>query len=245
MKLQGLNIFVTGGSRGIGQGIVRELAARGARVGFTYTSKPELAEALVKELGGQHFAVAMNVADEGSVEQGFNQVMERFGGELFGVVNNAGITRDQLMLRMKPQDFDDVINTNLRGAFLVTRLALKPMVKARRGSFVHISSVIGATGNAGQANYAASKAGLEAFSKSVALEVASRNVRSNCVAPGFIATEMTDALTEEQKQRILDKVPLQKIGDTSDVANAVCFLLSDESKYVTGHTIHVNGGLSM
>jgi 3-oxoacyl-[acyl-carrier protein] reductase len=245
MKLEGFKVLVTGGSRGIGQGIVRELASRGATVAFTYTSKPDLAESLVKELGGNHFAVSMNVADEASVEQGFNQVLERFGGEIHGVVNNAGITRDQLMLRMKTQDFDDVIHTNLRGSFIVTRLALKPMMKARRGSLVHISSVIGTTGNAGQANYAASKGGLEAFSKSIALEVASRNIRSNCVAPGFIATEMTDVLTEDQKKKILDQVPLQKIGDTADVANAVCFLLSEESKYVTGQTIHVNGGLSM
>lgn len=239
------NVLVTGGTRGIGRGIVEALALAGARVAFTYTSKPDAAKALVDQLGPQVAAFEMNVANEESVEKGFQEALQFLEGRLDGLVNNAGITRDQLLLRMKVQDFDDVVHTNLRGAFLLTRLALKSMVKARKGSLVHISSVIGTTGNAGQANYAASKAGLEGFSKSVALEVASRGVRSNCVAPGFIGTEMTDALTEGQRTAILEKVPLQKIGDTQDVANAVLFLLSDASKYVTGQTLHVNGGLSM
>ena len=245
-SMQGFKVLVTGGSRGIGRGIVEELARRGAQVAFTFTSKPDLAEQVLKSLPGTgHKMLQMDVAAEQSVEAGLNQVLEHFGGELHGLVNNAGITKDQLMLRMKTEDFDQVLATNLRGAFLTTKGSLKTMMKARKGSIVHLSSVIGTTGNAGQANYAASKGGLEAFSKSVALELASRNVRSNCVAPGFIATEMTDILTEDQKQKILEKVPLQKIGDTLDVANAVCYLLSDEAKYITGQTIHVNGGLNM
>ena len=244
-NLSGQKILVTGGGRGIGAGIVRVLVRRGAQVAFTYTSKPDLAQKLADELGGNCFAVSMNISEESSVETGFAQVLERFDGSIHGVVNNAGITRDQLLLRMKVSDFDEVLHTNLRGSFLVTRLALKPMLKARKGSLVHISSVIGTIGNGGQSNYAASKAGLEAFSRSIAQEVASRSIRSNCVAPGFIGTDMTDALTEEQKNVIMSKVPLQKIGDTADVANAVCYLLSDDAKYVTGQTLHVNGGLCM
>ena len=186
----------------------------------------------------------LNVSDEASVASGFEQVLSHFG-KLDGLVNNAGITKDQLLLRMKTEDFMSVIDTNLKGTFLCTRAAVKAMLKARKGSIVNITSVIGEMGNAGQSNYAASKAAVEAFSKSAAQEVGSRGIRLNCVAPGFIVTEMTDALNEQQKTAILSKVPLGTLGDVDDVANATAFLLSPESKYITGHTLSVNGGLYM
>lgn len=243
--LAGKHIMVTGSSRGIGAGIARKAAESGARVAITYAHRPEAAQEVVKSLPGEgHLCLQVNTQEEASIQQAFDQVMERWQ-KLDGLVNNAGITKDQLLLRMKTEDFDEVINTNLRGTFLCTRAAVKVMMKARTGSIVNITSVIGQTGNPGQANYAASKAGIEAFSRSIALEMASRNVRLNCVAPGFIATEMTGALTDAQKQAILDKVPLGRIGSTDDVAHAVCFLLSDQAQYITGHTVNVNGGLFM
>lgn len=243
MRLKDKNILITGGSRGIGAGIVQHLAAEGARVAFTYTSKPEAAQEVLKSLPGDgHKAFSLNVADESSVEETFKAVLEVFG-KLDGLVNNAGITKDQLLLRMKSEDFDQVIQTNLRGTFLCTRSAVKAMLKARQGSVVNITSVIGHSGNPGQANYAASKAGITAFSQSIAQEVGSRNIRINCVAPGFITTDMTEVLPEAQKNAILAKVPLQKFGSPKDVAAAVAYLLSDESAYVTGQTLHVNGGM--
>lgn len=243
--LAGQKVFVTGGSRGIGASIVRTLAERGASVAFTYSSRADAAEKLLKELPGQgHFCLQMNTADETSVDAAINQVLEKFGN-VDGVVNNAGITKDGLLLRMKTEDFDSVLQTNLRGTFLVTRGFLKSMIKARKGSIVNITSVIGQTGNAGQANYAASKAGTEAFSRSVAQEVASRGVRVNCIAPGFIGTEMTEVLNEDQKNAILSQIPMGRIADPSEIATVVSFLLSDDSKYITGHTLSVNGGLFM
>lgn len=244
-SLQGKKVLVTGGSRGIGAAIVQELAARGAHVAFTYSSREEAAQAVLAGLTGTgHLIARMNLQDEASIETALAQVLEKFGN-LDGVVNNAGMTKDTLLLRMKTEDFDSVIQTNLRGTFLVTRGVLKPMLKARTGSIVNITSVIGQTGNAGQANYAASKAGLEAFSKSVAQEVASRSIRVNCIAPGFIATEMTDALNEDQKKAILSQIPMDRIAEPKEIASCVSFLLSDDSKYITGHTLSVNGGLYM
>lgn len=244
-KLSGKKVLVTGGSRGIGAGICKILSEAGARVALTYTSKPEGAEAVLKSLSGSgHMVVAMDIATEDSVQTGIDAVMKEFGG-LHGLVNNAGVTRDQLLLRMKTEDFDQVIQTNLRGAFLCTRTVLKPMLKARAGSIVNITSVIGHSGNAGQANYAASKAGVDAFTKSIAQEVGSRNIRLNCVAPGFITTDMTEVLPEQQKAAILAKVPLARFGSTADVAHAVAYLLSDDAAYITGQTIHVNGGMYM
>lgn len=243
--LQGKKIIVTGGSRGIGASIVKLLAEEGAQVCFTYSSREEAAAEVAKTLPGEgHFFLKLDVASEESVNQAVDQISAKWP-EVDGLVNNAGITKDQLLLRMKAEDFDAVMNTNLRGTFLMTKALSKIMMKARKGSIVNITSVIGQTGNAGQANYAASKAGTEAFSKSVALELASRNVRVNCVAPGFIATEMTHVLSEDAKAKILGKIPMSSIGEGSDVAHAVKFLLSDESKYITGHTINVNGGLFM
>jgi 3-oxoacyl-[acyl-carrier protein] reductase len=176
------------------------------------------------------------------VESGFQQILEHFV-HLDGFVNNAGITRDQLLLRMKDDDFDEVIATNLRGTYLCSKLAVKTMIRARKGSIVNITSVIGSSGNPGQSNYAASKAGTEGFSRALALEVASRNVRVNCVAPGFIATEMTEILDDSRKNSILTKVPLNRMGLVEDVVGPVAFLLSDQSSYVTGQTLHVNGGM--
>lgn len=242
-RFAGRCILVTGSSRGIGAAVARHLAENGARVAITYSSGQAAAEQVLASLSGTgHISLHLNVADEGSVQSAFEKIAGDFG-QLDGLVNNAGITKDQLLLRMKADDFQSVIDTNLRGTFLCTRSAVKMMLKARKGSIVNITSVIGEMGNAGQSNYAASKAGVEGFSKSIAQEVASRNIRVNCVAPGFIATEMTDVLTDQQRESILAKVPLHTMGDTSDVANAAAFLLSDESKYITGHTLSVNGGL--
>lgn len=243
--LKGKNILITGGSRGIGAGLVKWAAGQGARVAFTYTSRPEAAEKVLSELSGDgHFSLAMNVGDSASVEEGFSQVLEKMGS-LQGLVNNAGITKDQLLLRMKEDDFKSVLDVNLVGSFLCTKLAVKAMLKAREGSIVNVTSVVGHMGNPGQANYVASKSGLTGFTKSVAHEVASRGIRVNCVAPGFIATDMTDAMTEDQKKSISDKIPLGRLGQTEDVAAAIGFLLSDQSTYITGQTIHVNGGLWM
>lgn len=244
-SLQGQKIIVTGGSRGIGASIVKLLAEEGAQVCFTYSSREEAAAEVAKSLPGEgHFFLKLDVASEESVNQAMEQISARWPS-VDGLVNNAGITKDQLLLRMKTEDFDAVVSTNLRGTFLMTKALTKIMMKARKGSIVNITSVIGQTGNAGQANYAASKAGTEAFSKSVALEMASRNVRVNCVAPGFIGTEMTHVMTEDAKAKIMTKIPLNAIGEGTDVAQAVRFLLSDESKYVTGQTLNVNGGLFM
>jgi len=241
--LLGKKILVTGGSRGIGAALVRHLAEQGATVAFTYSSRADAAEKVLQELPGQgHFHLAMQLTDEASIDSACATVLQRFG-DIDGVVANAGVTKDGLLLRMKTEDFDTVINTNLRGNFLLTRTLLKPMLKARKGSFVYITSVIGQTGNAGQANYAASKAGTEAFAKSVALEVASRNIRANCVAPGFISTEMTEVLSETVRAQILQQIPLGRIADPTEVATAVAFLLSDGAKYITGQTLSVNGGM--
>ena len=244
-SLAGQRIIVTGGSRGIGAGIVHYLAQSGAEIAFTYSSREESAREVLEKLPGTgHFYVQMNIADEASVQAGLEQIFKKWP-EIHGLVNNAGITKDQLILRMKTEDFDSVINTNLKGTFLLSRALSKMMLKARKGSIVNITSVIGQTGNAGQSNYAASKAGTIGFSKSLAQELGSRGVRVNCIAPGFIATEMTEVLTDEQKSKILEKIPLQKMGETQDIASAVRFLLSDESKYITGHTLSVNGGMFM
>lgn len=244
-SLAGKKVFVTGGSRGIGAAIVKVLAEKGAQVAFTYSSREDAAQQVLKSLPGSgHMILPMNVADEASVEAGVAKVLEQFK-DVDGVVNNAGITKDTLLLRMKSDDFSSVVDTNLKGTFLVTKTFLKSMLKARKGSIVNITSVIGQTGNAGQANYAASKAGTEAFARSTALEVSSRGIRVNCVAPGFINTEMTEVLTDDQKKMILSKIPLERIAEANEVAFAVAFLLSDESKYITGHTLDVNGGLYM
>lgn len=244
-RFSGQSVLVTGSSRGIGAAIARRLAAEGARVAVTYSSHPESAQSVLKSLDGSgHICLKLNVSDEASVAAAFEAISKEFG-RLDGLVNNAGITRDQILLRMKTEDFQAVLDTNLKGTFLCTRAAVKMMLKARSGSIVNITSVIGESGNPGQSNYAASKAGIEGFTKSIAQEVGSRRIRVNCVAPGFIVTEMTEALNDQQKDAILSKVPLHDLGDTEDVAAAAAFLLSSDAKYITGHTLSVNGGLYM
>jgi len=245
-RFAGKTVLVTGGSRGIGASIAAHLAEQGARVALTYSSNPETGQRALQNLkGAGHLLLEMNVADEESVERGFERMLIQFT-KLDYLVNNAGITKDTLLLRMRTDSFDSVIQTNLRGTFLCTRAAIKAMLKTKLpGSIVNITSVIGRTGNAGQANYAASKAGIEGFTKSIALEVASRNIRLNCVAPGFIVTEMTNVLTEEVKADIQEKIPMHSLGTVADVSSAVCFLLSDEARYITGQTLNVNGGMYM
>lgn len=240
------NIFITGSSRGIGAGLAQVLAQAGAKVTITYGASKDSAEKLFADLPGEgHLLLQMDMNSEDSVSQAFSQALEKWDGRIDGLVNNAGITRDQLLLRMKSQDFDDVYQTNLRGSFYTTKLALKPMMKQRKGSIVNISSVVGSMGNPGQANYAATKAGLEAFTKSVAKEIGSRGIRVNSVAPGFIKTDMTESLSEDQKKALTEGLPLARLGEVQDIAASVIFLLSDASSYVTGHTLHVNGGMYM
>lgn len=243
LNLTGKKIFVTGGSRGIGAAIVKYLADLGAQVAFTYSTNEAKAQDLLKSLNGNgHVCLQLDVANSESVDKVTSQILEQWG-EIDGVVNNAGITKDQLLLRMKNEDFTQVIQTNLMGSFYVTKAFSKAMLKARKGSFVNISSVIGSMGNAGQSNYSASKGGVEAFTKSVALEFASRGIRANCVAPGYIKSDMTDALTDDQLKNFNEKIPLQRAGEAQEVASAVAFLLSDAASYITGQTLHVNGGM--
>lgn len=243
IDLKDKKIFVTGGSRGIGAAIVKTLADAGAQVAFTYSTNESKAQELLKTLPGLgHLCFQLDVANATDVENVVAQVLEKWP-QVDGVVNNAGITKDQLLLRMKTEDFDQVISTNLTGAFSITKAFSKSMMKARQGSFVNISSVIGSMGNAGQSNYAASKGGLEAFTKSVALEFASRGIRANCVAPGYIKSDMTDALNAEQLAKFNDKIPLARAGEAYEVAQAVSFLLSNAASYITGQTLHVNGGM--
>jgi 3-oxoacyl-[acyl-carrier protein] reductase len=242
-NLNGKKYFVTGGSRGIGAAIVKHLADSGAQVAFTYSSNEAKAQDVLKALKGSgHFCVQMDVSNAASVESACAQVLQTWP-DIDGVVNNAGITKDQLLLRMKTEDFQQVIQTNLIGVYLVTKAFTKPMLKATKGVFVNISSVIASTGNAGQSNYAASKGGLEGFTKSLALELASRGIRANCVAPGYIKSDMTDALNEAQLRNLTEKIPLGRAGDANEVASAVAFLLSDAASYITGQTLHVNGGM--
>jgi 3-oxoacyl-[acyl-carrier protein] reductase len=245
MQFKGKNIFVTGGSRGIGAAIVIHLARAGARVAFSYNSQEESAKKILSELpDGNHFYVKMNLNESASIESACVTVLEKFES-IHGVVNNAGLTKDTLLLRMKESDFKEVIQSNLVGTFLVSKQFIKTMLKQQFGVFVNLSSVIGSTGNAGQANYAASKAGIEAFTKSLAQELASRNIRANCVAPGFIETDMTSVLKDEQKSKILSQVPMNRMAHPSEIASVVAFMLSDESSYITGQTISVNGGMLM
>lgn len=242
-NLSGKNVFITGGSRGIGAAIVRKCAELGARVAFTYSSQEAQAAQVLANLPGEgHKIYKLNVSLQSEVDAVSQTVLKDFT-EIHGVVNNAGITKDQLLLRMKDEDFDAVLKANLYGTFYVSKAFAKNLLRAKNASVVNISSVIGSTGNAGQANYAASKGGVEAFTKSMALELSSRNVRTNAVAPGYIKSDMTDALTEDQLKQFSEKIPLGRAGQAEEVANAVAFLLSDASSYITGQTLHVNGGL--
>lgn len=246
MSLSGRTALVTGGSRGIGRAVALKLAREGAEVVVTATSL-ERAQKTADEitaLGGKALAVKVDVSNTSDVEALFARIAEVFG-KLDILVNNAGITRDGLLMRMKEADWDAVLDTNLKGAFVCTREAVKLMGKAKGGSIVNISSVVGEMGNAGQANYCASKAGLIGFTKSVAKEYAKRNITVNAITPGFIETDMTDVLTAAVKEDLLRQIPAGRFGKPEDIANAVFFLVSAMGSYITGHVLSVNGGMYM
>ena len=241
--LRGEVALVTGASRGIGAAIAEKLAAAGATVVGTATSEKG-AQAISGRLGEQGRGAVLDIASEDSVQALFAGIQKTEGAPTI-VVNNAGITRDNLLLRMKTEEWDDVLATNLSGTYRVCKAALRGMMKAKRGRIVNIASVIGVMGNPGQANYAAAKAGIIGFSKSLAREVGSRNITVNVVAPGFIDTDMTRALPDEQRAALLEQVPLGRLGGVADIAGAVVFLVSGAAAYVTGETLHVNGGMLM
>ncbi|HCU0426086.1 TPA: 3-oxoacyl-[acyl-carrier-protein] reductase [Staphylococcus aureus] len=239
--------LVTGASRGIGRSIALQLAEEGYNVAVNYAGSKEKAEAVVEEIkakGVDSFAIQANVADADEVKAMIKEVVSQFGS-LDVLVNNAGITRDNLLMRMKEQEWDDVIDTNLKGVFNCIQKATPQMLRQRSGAIINLSSVGGAVGNPGQANYVATKAGVIGLTKSAARELASRGITVNAVAPGFIVSDMTDALSDELKEQMLTQIPLARFGQDTDIANTVAFLASDKAKYITGQTIHVNGGMYM
>ncbi len=243
--LEGKNVIITGASRGIGKGIAEAFADHGANVAFTYSSSEAPALQLEKELsekGVKAKAYKSNAASYAEAETLIAMVLEDFGG-IDILINNAGITKDNLLMRMSEEDFDTVIETNLKSVFNMTKAIQRTLLKQRSGSIINISSVVGVKGNAGQANYAASKAGMIGFTKSIALELGSRNIRCNAIAPGFIETEMTDKLDEKVVQGWREVIPLKRGGTTADVANACLFLASDLSAYITGQVLNVDGGM--
>ena len=247
MNLNGKVALVTGASRGIGREIALTLAGYGATVIVNYNGSEEKAEEVVgkiKEAGGKAEAIRCNVAEFDRSKEFIDQVIKSYG-KLDILVNNAGITRDNLIMKMSEADFDDVIAVNLKGAFNCIRHASRQMLKQRGGRIINISSVSGVMGNAGQANYCASKAGIIGLTKSVARELGSRGITSNCVAPGFIKTEMTDVLSEDVKQSMGEQIPLKRFGETRDIAEAVAFLASDSASYITGQVLQVDGGMAM
>ncbi|MBJ7549426.1 3-oxoacyl-ACP reductase FabG [Marinomonas ostreistagni] len=235
--------LVTGATRGIGKAIAEALVANGMTVVGTATSEAGAAS-ISEYLGENGKGVVLDVSNDESVDAVIKQINEEFGAPTV-LVNNAGITRDNLMMRMKMDEWDQVINTNLTSVFRVTKACLRGMTKAKFGRIVTISSVVGSMGNAGQANYSAAKAGLEGFSRSLAAEIGSRGITVNCVAPGFIATDMTKDLPEEHKANLVSKVPAARLGEPTEIAAAVAFLTSDAAGYITGETLHVNGGMYM
>ncbi|MEO2099878.1 MAG: 3-oxoacyl-[acyl-carrier-protein] reductase [Flavobacteriaceae bacterium] len=243
--LENKTAIITGASRGIGRGIAQTFVTHGCAVALTYSSNKEAAESLVQELsshGVQVKAYQSNAADFEAAHKLVEDVLTDFGS-LDVLINNAGITKDNLLMRMGEEDFDQVIEINLKSVFNMTKAVQRTFLKQRKGSIIHMSSVVGVKGNAGQANYAASKAGIIGFSKSVALELGSRNIRSNVIAPGFIETEMTAKLSEDVVQGWRDGIPLKRGGQPDDVANACAFLASDLSSYITGQVLHVDGGM--
>jgi 3-oxoacyl-[acyl-carrier protein] reductase len=247
MSLSGKTVLVTGGSRGIGRAVCLRLAKMGALVYINYVSRSEAAAEtarMITELGGQARLVAFDVADAVAVQAACKQIADEAGGVDI-LVNNAGITRDGLMARMKEADWDDVLNTNLKGSFLCAKAVAKSMMKKRWGRIVNISSVSGFAGNAGQVNYSAAKAGLSGLTKAMAREYASRSITVNGVAPGYIETEMTAQLAVETQEQIKKEIPLAVFGRVEDVAGAVAYLVSEDGGYVTGQTLHVNGGMYM
>ncbi|MGY5850850.1 3-oxoacyl-[acyl-carrier-protein] reductase [Salegentibacter sp. F14] len=243
--LEGKNAIITGGSRGIGKGIAQVFAEHGANVAFTYNSSAESANQLASELsqaGVKAKAYKSNAASFSEAEKLVKDVIEDFGS-IDILVNNAGITKDNLLMRMSEEDFDKVIEVNLKSIFNMTKAVQRTMLKQRKGSIINMSSVVGVKGNAGQANYAASKAGIIGFSKSMALELGSRNIRTNVIAPGFIETEMTGKLDEKTVEGWREAIPLKRGGTPKDIANACVFLGSDMSDYVTGQVLHIDGGM--
>ena len=244
--MKGRVAFVTGASQGIGRACALDLARAGARVVVGARQEDKLASLVdeIRAAGGSADAVPLDVASRDSVKEAFSQARE-LAERVDVLVNNAGVARDGLAMRMSAENWDQVLNTNLSGAFACIQAVLPPMMKARWGRIINISSVVGESGNAGQANYAASKAGLVGMTKSLAQELAPRNITVNAVAPGFIETAMTDALGDKVKEKLLEAIPLRRIGSADEVAHAVRFLAADEASYITGHVLHVNGGLYM
>ena len=239
--------LITGATRGIGKQIALELASQGYNIALNYRKQNEELEALKKEIESQNvkcLTVYGDVSNYEDVEKFIKEIIKEFG-KIDVLVNNAGITKDMLLMRMKKEDFESVIDVNLIGTFNVTKNVIPYMIKARNGKIVNISSVVGISGNAGQTNYSASKAGIIGFTKSLAKEVASRNINVNAIAPGFIKTDMTDVLKEEVKEEISKTIPLKRMGEAKDVANLVKFLVSEESNYITGQVINVDGGMLM
>jgi len=243
MSLDGEIALVTGASRGIGKAIATKLAAEGATVIGTATSEGGAAS-IAEYLGAQGTGMVLDVTNADSVAEVLAAIEEQYG-PISILINNAGITRDNLMMRLKDDDWDAIINTNLTSVFKISKACLRNMMKARKGRIITIGSVVGSTGNPGQANYAAAKAGLIGFSKSLAREVGSRGITVNTVAPGFIDTDMTRALSDEQRDALKGQIPLSRLGDPEDIANAVAFLASPSASYITGETLHVNGGMFM
>jgi len=246
INLEGKVCLVTGASRGIGRAIAESLGKAGATVIGTATSEKgaDAISTYFKESGINGVGKMLNVTDTDSIDSNLKEITAEFGA-ITVLVNNAGITRDNLMLRMKEEEWSDIMSTNLTSVFRLSKACLKGMMKARQGRIISISSVVGATGNAGQANYAAAKAGVVGFSKSLAQEIGSRGITVNVVAPGFIDTDMTRELPEEQRKQLMSNIPLGKLGESEDIANAVLFLASDMGSYISGETLHVNGGMYM
>jgi 3-oxoacyl-[acyl-carrier protein] reductase len=244
MKLKDKVAVVTGGNRGIGKAIALKLAQEGASVAICGTNEATLKEASleIEKLGVKSFQLKVDVSKGPEVELFVKAVLEAFG-KVDVLVNNAGITKDNLLLRMSEQEWDDVLNINLKSAFLMTKYFVKPMMKARQGKIINITSVVGVRGNAGQANYAASKAGMIGLTKTTAREFSSRNITCNAIAPGFIQTDMTHALGDEAKEALLKEIPLGFLGETSDIANVAAFFASDDSRYITGQVVCVDGGM--
>ncbi|MES3038446.1 MAG: beta-ketoacyl-ACP reductase [Bdellovibrionota bacterium] len=242
-RFDGQQFFVTGGSRGIGASIVQHLASEGAIVHFTYASQEAKAQEVLNQLPGKgHTCLKLDLSDLDSIEKTCSEFLEKNPG-INGIVNNAGFTKDQLFIRTKREDFESVLRVNLTGTFTMCQLFGRYLMKKRQGSIVNLSSVVAHLGNPGQAAYTASKAGVEAMTRTLALELSSRHVRVNCVAPGFIDTDMTHALADNIKQQLVSRIPLERMGTGKDIAAAVAYLLSDESSYITGQVLHVNGGM--
>ncbi len=242
--LSGMTALVTGASGGIGSAIAAALAEQGATIALSGTREGKLDEVKATLAGENHVCLPCNLSDGAAVDALVPSAVEKLG-KLDILINNAGITRDNLAMRMKDEEWSDVLKVNLEAAFRLSRAAARPMMKARFGRIVSITSIVGATGNPGQANYAAAKAGLVGMSKALAQELASRGITVNCVAPGFIRSDMTDALPDAQKQALLTKIPRGDLGEGKDIAAAVTYLASREAGYVTGETLHVNGGMAM